>query len=533
MMYNNLNTRICRLLEQYEWEEDHPYEPTTEGVDEIISEWATNKADLIAAMENDPNYDGDYKVVLTENFCREVDEDEIRLFYSTLFHRFGVGKLNFEQRGAIGNLTHQFVTEDDEQTLNEAFPDMQRKPHKGAKVSRTIRQICKEYGMDTDPGFNKAYTRFADAINPLKVERYTIISVNPIDYLTMSFGWSWQSCHTIDKTQKNHSGGENYSGCYSAGTLSYMLDSTSVVVYTVDRDYDGNQFELQPKISRQMFHIGEDKIIQGRLYPQGNDVGADATYRQMREIVQRVVSGWFGWDNLWINKKGTPKVDDGHIYKNLTCTEVITTEGLHYEDYKYFSNCNVSYRGGGREKNVKRITVGHQGICPTCGEWKIDDSEYIICGDCRNMVVCAHCGSHISVGNAILTGNGEYFCDEICVENSDYVYCTNVHQYRRETDDDVMYDDYLEEWQYDESGYWGDAVYAEDGSTFCNTENAEAAGYIMTDDGLWYPDDSVVYCEHCRRMVHIRKYNMEYDCCNDCADDLREKEIEEEEEVMV
>ena len=251
------------------------------------------------------------------------------------------------------------------QRVNRYCPEL--KAVAGQKTSRVVNKLCKMFGVDKLPEYNKMFAQYSDAINPLTIKRHTILSVHPVDYYTMSFGNSWASCHTIDK--KNKRGMDNaYHGQYSGGTESYMLDGTSMVFYTVDKSYNGNEYELQPKINRNMFHFGKDKLIQGRVYPQVNDDDG-GIYTTIREIVQKIMSECLESENSWLNVKGTSE-----------CERNTTSKGVHYKDYLNYGACNVSYYR--KEKDFTRIVIGHNPICPCCGMTHSDE-ECIECDDCH------------------------------------------------------------------------------------------------------------------------------------------------------
>ena len=270
----------------------------------------------------------------------------------------------------LDDISEPLATEDFADKINNLYSSI--KAVKGQKVSRIVNKVCSLLGIDKYDDYNKEFAKFSDAVNPLSIKRHTVLSCHPIDYFTMSFGNSWTSCHTIDKTNKRHMA-NSYRGEYSGGTMSYMLDGSSVVFYTVDAKYTGNQLELEPKINRNMFHIGEDKIIQARVYPQSNDY-ADGIYTKIRNIVQKVIADCMGKPNLWKLRKGIEE-----------CAEVTDTIGVHYKDYISFDSCNVSYLklDDSGSVNTTKIKIGHNPICPCCG--KIHDSEENIeCYDCRS-----------------------------------------------------------------------------------------------------------------------------------------------------
>lgn len=375
----------------------------------------------------------------------------------------------------------QYLDDDETEKLNNAFPWL--KLHRNGKTSRVIRRICQHYGIANDPEFNERFTKFADAINPLKVQRWTIISWHPIDYWAMSFGNSWTSCHSIDKVDALGVYSGSYHGCYSGGTESYMLDSSSVVMYVVDRSFNGERFELEPKILRQMFHIDAEgrRFVQGRLYPQDNDSGAKETYDAFRQIMQHVIAECFGLNNDWVVKHGTQ-------YTRYA----IDSDGEHYRDYECYDNCTLSTLRSETENDLPCIQVGSVQICPTCGR-QFFESEFIVCEDCRDVVTCEYCGETVCREDAIVTEDGSTFCCVSCAENEDYVYCENVdgwyHRYR----DHVLYDDRTEEYFY--NSWYENPVFTEDGMTFRTEEIAEEAGYVYCDGDGWYSVDDCVQNE--------------------------------------
>ena len=389
--------------------------------------------------------------------------------------------------------------------VNSLFPSV--KAVEGQKVSRIMNKVCVLTGLDKVEGYNKEYAKFADAINPLMIKRHTVISCHPLDYLTMSFGNSWTSCHSIDKRR----GG----GSYSTGTLSYMLDNSSFVFYTVENEYDGNELEKQPKINRCMFHMGEDKLIQARIYPQTTD-GETGFYKSVREIVQKVIADCLGVPNLWKNVKGANE-----------CTNVIETLGRHYPDYRHNGECNVSYlkREEQDVKNFNTITVGHDAICVGCGETYTNVSGRIECDACNNqMIKCEHCGQKHHASNLIYV-DGKYYCSNCCF------YCS-VHE-RFEIGrpkgfigySDAFCDEAFEEGLVVKCAYCSNyllaknnnIVKASDGTIFCGGWCADNNDYRYVEStGNYHPQSEVSYCRGCHEWVLNSEYNQEESRCSRC-----------------
>lgn len=298
----------------------------------------------------------------------------------------------------------------------------------------------------------------------------------------MSFGNSWASCHTIDKQNKRNMP-NSYQGMYSSGTISYMLDSPSMVFYTVDASYDGNDFWHEPKINRQMYHWGEDKLIQGRLYPQDND-GCSTGYTAFRAIVQKIMSEIFDFPNFWTVSKGTNEAG-----------KYIASEGTHYRDYDNFENCTLSRPKGNDNDNC--ITVGHAPICIECG-YEHDCEDNISC--CRNGVKCAACGEYVDEDEAIYI-DGEPYCRD-CV-----FYCDDCGEY-----------------------YIGEGTYVHNsrGYEICVCEDCRDEYYeYCAECGQYHPRECMTYIESQGDYVCDDCRDGFYSFCEECGEYFRDNNLRE------
>lgn len=402
-----------RLLDEYD------YECTTEALNLIIDTWAENKADLIAHFKNHPNYlQGKFMIVFSKDYARKTDENAIKSWIRWL-QGFNVSELSDVAKEMLeyenekycasynapfimyqlcyyDNYANQFINANFCNNENKKYNDIFRF-REGMKTSRCINKICKWLGVDKHPDYNREFAKLADALNPIKVTRHTIISLNPIDYLTMSFGNSWASCHTIDK--ENRRGMPNsYEGQYSSGTISYMLDATSMVFYTVDQSYNGSDFFFEPKINRCMFHYAYDKLVQGRLYPQSCDYGCSELYTDVRGIVQNVISICYDKPNFW---SAPLRMID----------YVISGGGTNYEDYFHFDTCNIR-RFKGSDDN-RMVEIGHAPICIECG--CEHDTEDNINHCSSNVIYCTNCGCVLDEDDDYTHYfNDDPYCEDCC-----------------------------------------------------------------------------------------------------------------------
>lgn len=370
------------------------------GICKMLETFFTNKEALINLLEKSPNYKGDLRIIFKEEFERENSRNEIQRFVSCFKDEKGITECILSYKDKNGKAVSDYIAtgvktfslkdiEKAKDVLDSAeirqfntrtgatVDSMEHHSHfinwmnymyrvctptmpedreedgikvaASMKTSRAFNRICTKYGVNKWSKYEKEFAKYADMVSGNKRTLYFIISVNPLDYLTMSFGNSWASCHTIDKTNRRRMP-NSYSGQYCGGTVSYMLDSTSFITYCLD-DIDGDLHE-KGKIYRNMFHMSGQKFIQSRIYPQGND-GATDLYKKFREIVQREFVPIFGLENNKWKVRGVDSSDH-------------CSYGVHYRDYDCFSSARVFYPTGYSE-TTEAIHIGHTGICAHCG----------------------------------------------------------------------------------------------------------------------------------------------------------------------
>lgn len=407
------------------------------------------------------------------------------------------------------NCKSQFISAEQAESINERCPAIS--VSEGLKLTKAIQRVCKVIGLDKikdvrqahdntdrmkDFGFNYQFQLLADSINPTKYKRITVISLNPLDYWGMSFGYKWASCHTIDKKNIRGVTSNHYSGCYSAGTESYMLDSSSVIFYVIREDYEGNTYWDEDKMQRVVFCVNENAsmILESRVYPDGRDGGDNSLSDQFRSAMQKVISETYDLNNYWRIEKGTKP-----------CRDNTTTTGSHYTDYLNYPDVNISFNKD-ECLTFPKIQIGHKTLCPGCGETH-GGTDNIMCPSCigETYVRCYHCDEEFCTednDDYIYSHNGHYFCDYDCAEAADYRRCSDDDEWYYCDDlyyceDDGCY--HLERYCYrddhDDCYYTGDPyIETEDGHYFASSEHAHLDGYeeeYFSDE--WLPRDDLYY----------------------------------------
>ena len=369
----------------------------TSAIDKIIDIWAEDKAPLIELLRHHPNWNEEKcYVAFDQNVKGQTDDKKIYQFLDWVmditYYTNGLGELRYYKE--------QLLDSEMAEMIKQSYPDI-KGIAAGQKTSRAVNKICKFLGMDKRENYEREYAKYSDAINPLDVVRHTILSINPVDYLLSSNGNSWSSCHTLDKNNPN-----GFSGCHCSGTMSYLLDGTTMVYYQVDKEYDGNDLEFEPKIIRQLFHYKDGVLVQGRLYPQCND-GQNSLYTPIRAQLQKIIADCLVAPNLWRKKGGAS-----------ACSSVINSKGTHYRDYECQIECSVSrivkMIPKGRVDN-RKMTVGHDIYCTKCGDWH-DNASILLCEDCADSYGeevgtrrCVTCGSRGDEEDMYLI-NGDWYC---------------------------------------------------------------------------------------------------------------------------
>lgn len=405
---------------------DIPY--AWEHVERAIDYSIEAKTKLREIFRNHPNWNEDADaIVFTTDENRSCDANEVWKCADNLFEyvynnadetnkELMINQENWTTFSALRDFPNQFVTEEmvDKVTVC-GIPT-----RAGEKTSRVWNKFFKKFAngdiradkftdkTDDTPAtdhswlsYDKLFAKLADSINPMTVKRITVISLNICDFLNMSYGTEWKSCHRLGEYCDR--------GEWSGGTLSYALDDVTAIFYTVSSEYDGTNYCMEPKINRQLFFFKGDAIVQSRLYPASDDT---VKIEQYRNVVQHIYADCIHKPNLWTVKK------DHSSFNDMLTT---AARSKHYTDYKYnYYNVNMSVLKGSDIGSRYKIRIGSPSRCLCC------DREYtshqgIVCGNCdNNSRTCTYCGCTIRPGEGVrrtIRFMEECFCPECAAEN--------------------------------------------------------------------------------------------------------------------
>lgn len=361
-----------------------------------------NKSGLIELLRKHPDWNEDtLSIIFDVSAKREIEPYDVRAKRNKLL-ALSIEGMSEERKHKYENSLYllagtyaQYLPDGFDAGYLDSLSGVKCSP--GQKTSRVINKVCQQFGVTAEAEFNARFAELADTLNPIDISRVASLSVHPCDYLEMSnTSNSWSSCHNL------------HDGCYRAGTLSYLLDGTSMIFSTVEKDWTPPLYEA-PKVTREVFCYSSGILLQSRLYPNFTDIKTAGVYRN---LVQAAIALCKDAPNLW-----TLKTDIGTIEEYVdTCPD-----SSHYTDYLYADYNPTLSLLKSEDTSGPSITVGEEARCINCYSL-LEEDDTLWCCDCEDGYTCAGCGRAISSENAYRVGDNVYCCD--CV-----YYCEQCDEY--------------------------------------------------------------------------------------------------------
>lgn len=495
------------------------------------------KAPLLDIFKRSPYYIGKGRCMINTTLRREVDIDAWYKSYQWL--RDSVIDIAYEKGTSSDNWRRYLFALDNYVCRNKYNGNYIEKPDEvvllndvaeqngvevraklGMKFTKLITAFAKETGIDKivdicdasftdnngvlhertkDFGWKKVQAEIGDALNVLEVKSPMIISVNPLDILTMSCGDNWSSCHYVGAGMNWRNIDHTYSGCYSGGNIGYIKDGVTFIGYTTKEGIEPDNWEAG-KSHRAMFAYEKGILYEGRVYPDGRDGGDDTIAVTMRNFAQKVIADGLGENNVWTLKKGSMQTD----------AYVCAGDGyIGYRDWKSCEDGNISILQSEITDTNHTIFVGTYSVCPNCGEVH-DNEKCVLCENCWENydAKCNSCGTGIMFDDEEsyihCEDNDTFYCCSRCAENDDVHYCCDDACWHIESN--CRRDSADNDWYY----YYEDGVFTADGNWHHNWETAEDDGYRYAQDkDEWYPEcdvyeddyDNLYYYDESEKVV--------------------------------
>ena len=339
--------------------EEADYSYTDEAVTIMAKKWAQNKSKLANILRKADGWDEKNLCVVREITVEQRDARRAQVAYQTLIYdmfccapdctpgakllaaMYSENSLQSDARsGALSQEGREWLVYNlEKQGFNVKFS-----LNVGAKFSRVINAVLRaviEQAHLACPEYEKWFAAFSDGVKTKPEKLKFVLSIHPADYMRMSFGNSWDSCHKLGK------------GCYQAGTLSYMLDTCSMVGFVVKPECK-DEYWKEYKIFRQMFMYNGAEMLKSRLYPDYSV--NDAIYgTAFADCVAKILDIPSDWKKV-----------------NTTLTTMAQGKGsVAYPDFTFsyyntWSLVNPIYLTDDAFI-VKTTPIGEPPMCPKCG----------------------------------------------------------------------------------------------------------------------------------------------------------------------
>lgn len=419
--YTNL---AIRVFEEFKIDGDFSFE----GVRTNVSTWYNNKRKQIELLRKHPYWSEEAKaVVFLQTETRSVDIPLAGRKFGDLFHYVNgniTGSVDTTLPGAIQSAMFS-MNNGEPPVVNQGMIDVITgrydsvdEIHKqirnclsvGCRITKLARkafEFCKLSSGEIinattirseGSSFDKAYAVFSDCLSELTVEKITLLSVHFNDFMLMSNGNSWSSCHFINSHNIFHEHtGQSVHGEYKQGCLSYALDAPSMILYTLPATYDGEEYYRAPKLNRMCCQYENGVLITGKCYPNNED----SLITRYRNILQQVISQCGGFPNLWTFSKSISKI--GMFTKTAPGS-------AHYPDYSYEKQRpTVSLCRNITLDLDNPMMIGHKAHCLYCSK-EIDNNRrsWLQCDEHEIKMICSTCGKRTG---SLYDINGVKYCD--------------------------------------------------------------------------------------------------------------------------
>lgn len=245
----------------------------------------------------------------------------------------------------------------------------------GMKLSKALARLCHPDDV------HKVVTAHSMAIQQITAKGKAVISIDPIDYITMSSNNSgWRSCHRLN-------GGE-----YRTGPLAYLRDGASVICYVesskpcIIRDRNRVEYEHSNKVWRQLAMVNPEAnfSMQERHYPNRNTINETAISEMFLEAFSTL-----NGKEYKIERASCDLLNDLHIdYANQEDESRMYYNDI-YEDMFPSSNIVIPSDMTGQElaqrEDIARPIKGAAVYCLDCG-YELSNPGSLYCNDC-----CSEC----------------------------------------------------------------------------------------------------------------------------------------------
>lgn len=339
----------------------------------------------------------------------------LRNIWGLVYH---TDSLTREQKNAVDSLTsNEYLKNNCYDGKTVRFPMDNGKEYvlqNGCKVVKALQKISKIYNVD---GFEEFQTNYSRIFNEKNLTGRLVISIHPLDYMTMSDNdCGWDSCMSWKEE-----------GDYRMGTVEMMNSPYVIVAYLESKKdmvlrhnyYSHETSYWNNKKWRELFIFSKDCIVPIKGYPYNNRELELMVLSWLKEVGKNI--GWeyddtlytfYGEDasKLWYHPEGLGEDEPEPSIKfdlRFSCNTMYNDLCGDRDHYIYILKNH-------EERKVIHMNFSGPAECMDCGERIYnteDDPMLLICPKCNGCVKCADCGRWILEDDAYYV-NGRAYCYE-------------------------------------------------------------------------------------------------------------------------
>lgn len=240
------------------------------------------------------------------------------------------------------------------------------------------------------PKLDEVISKYIEENFESRVHGFVYLSIDPIDYLTMSMNLEgWNSCQSLHMRMNID---EVEIGSYGSATISYICDNSTMIAYRTDGEekrmaFNNRSVMIESKKWRQLIYMNQDfsGFFNSRQYPYPSELLCKTIRNMIEKLIDKTndvkehtyTGGTLENSNAW-------QVDYLRRFNNLTGSiRYLDADWLQYDDVHHEWKHTYTFKYNEKETYKSRIAIGSHPFCPKCGKYRVTSSSGITCTYCR------------------------------------------------------------------------------------------------------------------------------------------------------
>lgn len=280
----------------------------------------------------------------------------------------------------------------------------------GMKVVKFIGKLAKE--LDLYDEFETFRQIHAEIFNNKEIRNEVVLSIHPLDFLTMSESSSWSSC----MNWRNE-------GDYRMGTVEMMNSPCVILAYIAHKvplnlDRYNTDAQWNNKKWRELFIIDRDLLSEVKPYPSFNTRLSNRIIEELKKLAKE------NWGVIFEETFEYDPKSDENKFKDQNIDIKFETNVMYNDFYSvrpqiaFTKEMIADYHGADMH-----LIVNYSGEteCMWCGceatlESNLLGESHVVCSSCdTSYSTCCNCGSIICDDEICVTDDGTY-CEDCFID---------------------------------------------------------------------------------------------------------------------